>query len=253
VIKRELGTFFTQSKTSLDLVRREILNLSKLDHPNILGFYGFTEFEHSIVLLTEYMEHGNLESPEVRKIIILNKHLILKLAIQISDGMKCMHEKGILHRDLAPSNILVTGHVHNLTAKIGDLGLSRANLHDSNTSCIGQVKYMAPEVLYKQYYKKNIRNTQNFVGNFSTDNWTTKSDVYSFGMVLWFLVTNTEPFTDIMYDNNVVLLEKIVDGVAKVCIPQNCSLGTVIDHCLQRQPNDRPDFATLSLHLSHME
>jgi len=245
VLKDQTGTSFKKK----DFVRREILNLSKLDHPNILGFYGYTKLDESDVLITEYMEHGNLESPEIRK--YFDEKVVLKLALDISKGMECMHNIGILHRDLAPSNILVTGHVPNLTAKIGDLGLSRANLHDSNTSSIGQIKFMAPEVLIK-FYKKNIMNTENIVGTFSTENWTTKSDVYSFGMVLWFLVKGSEPFSDLVYEGNVALLEKIVEGIAKVHIPEDCFLGNVIGQCLQKEPNMRPNFSTLSLHLSFM-
>ena len=96
--------------------------------------------------------------------------------IGISIGMKYLHDNGIVHRNLKPSNVLLD---ENLYPKIADFGTSW--LLDENvtqlTNCIGTPIYMAPEVAEDDIY-------------------TFKVDVFSFSMILYELYTNSRPIVN---------------------------------------------------------
>ncbi|XP_035657950.1 serine/threonine-protein kinase STY13-like [Branchiostoma floridae] len=91
------------------------------------------------------------------------KH-VTGIAIQLAEGMKYIHRKGYLHRDLKMENILVSeGDI----VKLGDVGLSKVEDEVTGTQC-GTLLYAAPEV-----YSGSRRK------------YTRKADIFSFGLMLW--------------------------------------------------------------------
>ncbi|KAH0791766.1 TKL family protein kinase [Histomonas meleagridis] len=153
---------------------RELEVLVRLDHPNILPFMGWTsKFPYAIV--TEFAENGSLYAAlRQKKHTKLTPTMKTKIAIGIANGMAYLHQKGIMHRNLKSSNVLLN---RNYVPMIGDFGLSRDESDEAQfmTKEVGSPHWMAPEL---------------FVGG----KYDNKVDVYSFGILLWEMLTETTPF-----------------------------------------------------------
>ena len=144
-----------------------------------------------------------------------------QIALDVCSGLRDLHSRNILHRDLKSRNILLD---NNLRAKLTDFGLSK--IKQETTASLqtftvkGSAQWMAPE-LFKR--KATI---------------TTAVDIYSFGMVLWELVTREVPFKDAQ--DQVQLIGWITSG-EKETIPENCPPGfkSLIESCW-KSPEERP-------------
>jgi len=149
-------------RQALERFRREARAASALNHPNICTVYDIAECEGHAFIAMELLEGQTL-----RQLIRgkpLKNELLLKLAIQIAEGLDAAHVKGIIHRDIKPSNIFV---ISGDQAKIVDFGLAKlrarpgrpggtpedatqtAETSDADLTipgvAIGTVAYMSPE------------------------------------------------------------------------------------------------------------
>ncbi|ELP85999.1 protein kinase domain containing protein, partial [Entamoeba invadens IP1] len=148
------------TKSAVDEFTKEVAMLDKFRNDFVIHFYGACYIPSHICMVTEYAEHSSLED-----MISKEKEISLKMKVKIicdgAQGISYLHENGILHRDIKPDNILVITMENNVKAngKLTDFGSSRnINLLMTNmtfTKGIGTPKYMAPEVLNKEHYKKS--------------------------------------------------------------------------------------------------
>ena len=159
--------------------RKEALALSQLNHPNIATVYDFDHVDGIDFLVMELVEGETLDQRLASG--PLPEEEVIRLGIQLAEGVAAAHARGIVHRDLKPSNIALTrdGRV-----KILDFGLARALHADASWTesltqahtILGTLAYIAPEVL---------------AGGRADE----RSDVYSCGAVLYQLATGRPPFT----------------------------------------------------------
>ena len=157
---------------------REMLMMSKIKHPNVIKFLGGC-IEDSPILVTEYAPHGNLMTFLMNASDRLSYYVRLEIARQIAEGMKCLHQHKIIHRDLKGENILVSSiECGKIRVIIADLGLSREHTQRGMTRMCGTPIWMAPEMLYNSKYTKAV-------------------DVYSFAYVLWELIARQLPHNDL--------------------------------------------------------
>jgi serine/threonine protein kinase/dienelactone hydrolase len=160
--------------------------LAMMDHPNIAKVLdaGATEtgrpyFVMELVTgvsITEYCDKNNLSTKER-----------LTLFIQVCNAVQHAHQKGIIHRDIKPTNVMVTRHEGRPVPKVIDFGIVKAinqkltekTLFTRYAHIIGTPAYMSPE--------------QADLGDPDVD---TRSDIYSLGVLLYELLTGTTPFSE---------------------------------------------------------
>ncbi|KAI3499762.1 hypothetical protein L1887_35571 [Cichorium endivia] len=140
--------FDTSEPESVKFMAREIIILQKLDHPNIIKLEGLatSRMQYSLYLVFEYMQSDLtrvISRPEGR----LTEPQVKCYMQQLLSGLEHCHERGILHRDIKGSNLLID---RNGKLKIADFGL--ANYYNPNqkkplTSRVVTLWYRAPELL----------------------------------------------------------------------------------------------------------
>ncbi len=169
-----LGTQSLNSSQFIERFKREARNQAKLNHPNIVPVYGFTDDNGILGIAMEYVEGETLE-----KIIFRKKRLELSEALnlikQVLAGVGYAHNKGFIHRDIKPSNIIISKEG---VVKIMDFGISKSIFEKGITKTgtkIGTILYMSPE---------QIR----------AEEPTRQSDIYSIGVTLYEMLTGLTPF-----------------------------------------------------------
>jgi serine/threonine protein kinase len=158
--------------------------LAMMDHPNIARVFdaGTTEtgrpyFVMELVKgepITEYADHNHLTIPQR-----------LELFSQVCHAVQHAHQKGIIHRDIKPRNVLVSTQDDRSLAKVIDFGIAKAmstqltdkTLFTEFKQLIGTPQYMSPEQA---------------AGSLDID---TRTDIYSLGVLLYELLTGTTPFS----------------------------------------------------------
>ena len=163
---------FSEDVNFVTKFRTEAQSAAGLEHPNIVNIYdvGSENGMHYIVM--EYVEGITLKTYIEKKGQLTFKEAV-SIAIQVGRGIEAAHNKGIIHRDIKPQNIIISteGKV-----KVTDFGIARAATSNTISSDVmGSVHYASPE---------QARN--GFVDG--------KSDIYSLGIVMYEMVTGRVPF-----------------------------------------------------------
>jgi serine/threonine-protein kinase len=196
---------------------REVRTARLITHRNVVRVHDLGEVDGQPFLSMEYVDGEDLASL-LRRIGRLPADKAVELAHQICSGLAAAHERGILHRDLKPGNVLVDGRGH---AKITDFGLA-ALASDLEPELAGTPAYMAPEQLAEGKV------------SFATD-------VYSLGLVLYEMFSGRRPFNA---DNPAQLLKLLEASEAPRLSTRVEGLDRRIDdtvlRCLRREPDERP-------------
>ena len=155
---------------------RELRFLLSLRHENIVACRSIEHAATGRHLVMDYCEGGTLRglmTEEVR----LSLPQSIKLVTDVLEGLAHAHDRGIIHCDIKPENILLTVQPQGWTAKISDFGIARLSqaIEGRETENTGSPAYMAPERFY---------------GNYSPT-----SDLYSVGILLHELLAGYRPFS----------------------------------------------------------
>ncbi|RIB15112.1 kinase-like domain-containing protein [Gigaspora rosea] len=236
-LKSLRNTLRLEHKEVMSLIH-ELKILREVSHPNIIKFYGVYKDPHThnfmLILqlanggtLRNYLESkwkdGKFEIPWIN----LNS-----FAIEITCGLRFLHEKKICHRDLHSNNILINdGKI-----LISDFGISKKMDSTTQTSSVkGLPAYVEPR--YYLYPDEKIKHDE-------------KSDIYSLGVVFWELTSGTPPFSD---SSNHAIIIKISQGKRETIIP-----GTPIDYaklymrCWDSEPEKRPTLEEILTELKRL-
>lgn len=177
-----LPSQYTHQSSFIVRFLKEVHYQAKLDHPNIVTAYDAGEDNGVYFMAMAYVAGETLED-RLDRDGPLSETDSLKLIRQVAQALQYASEqKGILHRDIKPGNIMVTPTLH---AKVLDMGLSKNTMEKYSSThadtLLGTPNYMSPE---------QIDHPQQI---------DTRSDMFSLGMTFYHLITGQVPFEDSSY------------------------------------------------------
>jgi len=156
---------------------RECRIAASLEHPNILPVYEAGDADGTLFLSMRYVESGDLGALMAGEPLDLDR--AFGLAGQIADALDAAHERGLVHRDVKPSNILVDRRGNLERAYLADFGLAKIVSSQSDLTQVGQLvgtlDYVAPE---------QVRG----------EGVDARADVYSLACVLYQMVSGQVPY-----------------------------------------------------------
>lgn len=175
-------------------LNREVTTLSGIQHPNVAKFYDFVFLDEHVGFTMEYIDGGTL-GEKLDKQAPLSIKEIVSILVQICSGLKAIAAVGVVHRDIKPDNILITGEG---IAKIADFGVVRLeqmvrhvdeeqgvsvvefnrNGLTQEGDVVGTLDYLSPEYL-----------NEGFVDS--------RTDIYALGVLAYELITSNVPFNDL--------------------------------------------------------
>jgi len=245
-LKQRLGS---GDRERLELIAEIEIMKSVNNHPNVIKLlnYCIDEFE-PILLIMEYAEHGKLQT-YLRKCRSSNRQYgqisdkslyptitskeLLKFSYHIAKGMEYVAAQGIVHRDLASRNILLSKE---MVCKVADFGFARRVNEDCayerTTANPVPVKWMAPEALVENKF-------------------TPKSDVFSLGILLWEIATlGGTPYEELSSEG---VYKKVTTG-GRLERPAHCSdeFYNLMASCWLHDPVLRPTFRDVASELEKL-
>lgn len=225
------------AKTSLNAdlrarFEREAKTISSLNHPNICTLYDVGNQDGIDFLVMEYLEGETLSDRMKKGDLDITE--VLDIAIQIANALDSAHRKSLIHRDLKPTNVVLT----NEGAKLLDFGLAKIQVSegiiqgasdDTQTSTpltgtgmiIGTIQYMSPEQLEGQ----------------EAD---TRSDIFAFGAMLFEMITGQKPFEGKSQASLIAAIIEREPPVITLIKPMSPpGLDRLVKKCLAKNPNNR--------------
>lgn len=209
----------------VDRFRKEARHAARLNHENIVTIYEFGEFEDLQYLALEFVDgvdllhyigqHGRLDPTEACTILT-----------QAATALEHSFEQGIIHRDVKPSNLLVTRRRGQLLIKLTDLGIAREVEPESNRMTgagliVGTIDYLAPEQA-RDSAKADIR-----------------SDIYSLGCTLYEMLSGHPPFKGTVTELVFKHAEEMPEDIRAINSAVPPGLGFVLKKMMAKKPADR--------------
>ncbi|XP_058035892.1 serine/threonine-protein kinase Nek5 isoform X1 [Ahaetulla prasina] len=205
--------------------KKEATLLAKMKHPNIVAFYDSLQEKNNLYIMMEYCDGGDLmKRINMQYGVLFDENKILGWFVQIALGLKHIHDRKILHRDIKTQNIFLSSN--GITAKLGDFGIARMlnNTMEFASTCVGTPYYLSPEICENKPYNN-------------------KTDIWSLGCVLYELCTLKHPFEG---NNLPQLIMKICRGhFIPVSVKYSSNLRLLISQLFRTSPRDRPSINSI--------
>ncbi|OCH92339.1 kinase-like protein [Obba rivulosa] len=200
-----------------------------LRHPNITPFYGIDTGSFALSFVSKWMPHGTITS------YLKHNATAQRLGFisDVSEGLKYLHDIGIVHGDIKGSNILVN---EKLVACLCDFGLAALSYEEklpTRSVVKGSVRYMAPEIMDPEEF------------GLGRAILTPQSDVYSLGMTVWEMFAGCPPFHELRRDP--VVIRRVVQGLrperpeAADALGLTDRLWELLERCWHVKWDHRPD------------
>jgi serine/threonine protein kinase len=186
-----------------------------LNHPNIAHIYAIEETDSEMFIVMEYID--GIELNDKIKSGRISADVAIDITIQIAEGLGAAHKKGIVHRDIKSSNIMVTSDGK---VKIMDFGLAKVKGGSEVTkigATVGTISYMSPE----QAKGENVDH---------------RTDIWSLGVVLYEMLAGKMPFIG---DYDQAIIYSILNEEPEPVNEIHEGLKHIIIKSLAKNPNDR--------------
>jgi serine/threonine protein kinase len=210
---------YTRDADYVERFRREARSVAQLAHPNIVTVIDRGEQDGRQFIVFEYVEGDNLKDLVNRGPLPVRD--AIQLALQVARALAFAHDRGLVHRDVKPQNVLLNDDGQ---AKVTDFGIARSLDVDGVTqtgTVLGTSDYIAPEQARGQ--KVNP-----------------KTDIYSLGVVLYELLTGQVPFSG---ENFVAVAMRHVNEPVPSVLERRSDVPVRLDLAIQRamakDPADR--------------
>jgi serine/threonine protein kinase len=210
----------TASPSALGRLRREGRVLAALDHPSILRVMRMVDDGAVVALVTEYLDGGDFEDAltEYR----LPGGAVVDVLTRVGEALQAAHGAGVVHRDVKPSNVLLS---HDGRAVLADFGLTRlgGEFRTQSGAITGTPMYMAPEQIT------------------DPDAEASTIDVYSFGALTYRALTGQPPFaaTDLKTLADLHLTGRPPSpAIVRTGLPK--AVCGVVLAMLEKKPRNRP-------------
>ncbi|MGA8051219.1 MAG: serine/threonine-protein kinase [Burkholderiales bacterium] len=182
-----------------------------LSHPNIVTIYDIGKSGEIAYMAMEF-----IEGVELRSLIGEGRPLpvpqAVSIAVQVAEGLAYAHQRGIVHRDIKPPNIMI---MSNGVVKITDFGIARMRASESLTQTgmmLGSPKYMSPEQVLGK--RADVR-----------------SDIFSLGIILYEMLAGTGPFGG---ENVTALMYQIVNLAPPAPSVLNFDVPELLDYIVAK-------------------
>jgi hypothetical protein len=175
VALKVLREHLTEDEEFAERFKREALSAAALSHPNIVSVYDRGQEAGTSYIAMEYVPGGTLKE-RISRGGPLEAGAATSVALQIAEALHAAHQRGVIHRDIKPHNVLLTSTG---SAKVADFGIARAASAatiSQRSMVLGTASYMSPE----QAMGETV---------------TPQSDLYSLGVVLYEMLTGELPYT----------------------------------------------------------
>ncbi len=200
---------------------REARSVADLNHPNLVQVFAVDTHEGRPYFVMEFVEGESLKEL-IRTSERIHPKRALTLVKEVATGLSAAHDKGVVHRDIKPDNIMLTKHGG---VKVVDFGIARVDDQATKLTAtgmaIGTPSYFSPEVCKGLGVDK-------------------RTDIFSMGIVFFEMLTGETPFSadsplDLM---NKVVKEEVPDvSVLNPEIEEN--VGMILYHMLEKKQEDR--------------
>ena len=197
----------------------EIKALLKLDHPNIVRLIGYGQDDNNLYFAMELVEGQSLYQLQ-RDGKPFHWREVMRIAKNIALGLRHAHDRGVIHRDMKPGNLLKadTGII-----KITDFGIAKSfgQTQNTGTNVLGTVDFMSPEQAKGQLV-------------------TAKSDLYSLGTVMYTLLSGRPPFSSNSIEESMRNLTKVpAPRISRLAPDVPEVLVELIAQLLEKDPEKR--------------
>lgn len=191
---------------------------ASLDHPNVVPVYEAGEADGALFLAMQLVEGRDLRAALLEQGAMPPERAI-PVIVQIASALEAAHTQGLVHRDVKPSNILLTAGAHGDHAYLSDFGLckavdSKVEISDTGQP-IGTAEYMAPEQIRGEHADP-------------------RSDIYSLGCVALQCLTGTPPFAG---DDLAVMVGHLEQSPRQ--LHGNATLNAVLQRAMAKNRADR--------------
>jgi Tol biopolymer transport system component/tRNA A-37 threonylcarbamoyl transferase component Bud32 len=223
-LKREVAIKFlprhiAASEEDRERFKIEAQAAAALNHPNIATIYAIEEVDDEMFIVMEYIDGQELKQRIDSGPLKVDE--ALNIAIQIADGLQAAHKKGVFHRDIKSTNIMLT---ENDRVKIMDFGLAKIKgqmrLTKTGTT-VGTVAYMSPE----QTKGEEVDH---------------RTDIWSYGVVLYEMITGQLPFKG-EYEQAIVysILNEEPEPVTGLRTGVSMELERIVSKAIVKNPAER--------------
>ncbi|GAA1755034.1 serine/threonine-protein kinase [Luedemannella helvata] len=212
----------TEDPEAVNRFLRERTVLTRLRHPNLVRVHDLVAEGDVLAIVMDLVPGEDLRRLALRRRLSVAQ--AAGLLAQVADALAAVHAAGVVHRDVKPANVLVTGQGETLTALLSDFGIARAIEGATSTQLIGTAAYLAPEIV---------------LGSPPSP----AADVYGLGAMAYELLTGERLFTG---PTSEAVLRQQVDKVPQRPAGLDDAVWDLLAACLDKQPERRPAAAEVA-------
>lgn len=225
VLKPELSTM----DEAMQRFQREARAVCQLDHPNVVRVTDFGRTVHGSLFLVMDLVQGQCLAEVLKLRSILPTSMVVSIGMEVLDGLAHAHQRGLVHRDLKPDNIMVDYTGGRVTAKVLDFGIAKAveDSLDGRLTLPGRVfgtpRYMAPEQA-----KGAVVDA--------------RADLYGVGVCLYEMLSGRPPFPG---DGALQILQKVLHDTPPSLVIEPCPtmrterVAAVVERAMRKDPEAR--------------